>query len=164
MTQKKLDTIKTSGFKTPKDYFSQVEEQILNEVSLIDKANHSGFEVPGSYFESLESKILDKVNPKNDTPVISLFSWKKLVYTSAIAASLILMFTIFTPSEITFEDIETASIEYYIEQEGFSNYDLASLLTEEELSTVNFIDNEILEETIEDYLLDNVDIEELIIE
>ncbi|MEH6535719.1 MAG: hypothetical protein V7719_04955 [Psychroserpens sp.] len=165
MTQKKLDTIKTSGFKIPKDYFSQVEEQILNEVHLKDKVDTSGFDVPESYFESFEEKIFNKIEAETETKVVSLIGWKKIIYASAIAAALVLMFNVFFSSEkITFDSLEIASIENYIEQEDYSNYELASLLTEEELSKDNFIDNEIPENSIEDYLLEHVEIEDLIIE
>lgn len=166
MKPNKLDTIKTSGFKTPKDYFSQVEEQILSEVKLIDKADHSGFEVPELYFESLEQKILNQISSENDTKIVSLFSWKKVLYTTAVAATLILMFNIFfnTSEKVSFENIEIASIENYLEQEDYTTYELASLLTEEELSKDNFIENEISEDSLEDYLLDTIEIEDLILE
>ncbi|WP_298758526.1 hypothetical protein [uncultured Psychroserpens sp.] len=166
MKQKKLDTIKTSGFKTPKDYFSQVEEQILNEVKLIDKVDQSGFDVPESYFDSIEKDILDKINSENDSKVVSLVNWKKIMYTTAIAASLILMFNVFfnTGENVTWENLDTASIENYIEVEDYTTYELASLLTEDELNKDNFIENDIPENSIETYLLDNVELEDLIIE
>ena len=59
MKQNKLHTIKTSGFKTPKDYFSKVEEQILNEVNLMDKVDASGFDIPESYFDAVEHTIMN---------------------------------------------------------------------------------------------------------
>ncbi|MCD2259919.1 hypothetical protein [Psychroserpens luteolus] len=166
MKQKKLDTIKTSGFKTPKDYFSQVEEQILNEVKLIDKIDQSGFDVPESYFDSIEKDILNKISSENDSKVVSLVSWKKIMYTAAIAASLILMFNVFfnNGENVTWENLDTASIENYIEVEEYSTYELASLLTEDELNKDNFIENDISENSIETYLLDNVELEDLIIE
>ncbi|WP_298894443.1 hypothetical protein [uncultured Psychroserpens sp.] len=166
MKQKKLDTIKTSGFKTPKDYFSQVEEQILNEVKLIDKVDQSGFDVPESYFDSIEKDILDKINSEHDSKVVSLVNWKKIMYTTAIAASLILMFNVFfnTDENVTWENLDTASIENYIEVEDYTTYELASLLTEDELNKDNFIENDIPENSIETYLLDNVELEDLIIE
>nr|WP_321233163.1 hypothetical protein [uncultured Psychroserpens sp.] len=166
MTQKKLDNNITSGFKTPKDYFSKVEEQILNEVKVIDKAEHSGFEVPESYFEKVESNILDTIALENNTKVVSLISWKKVTYTTAIAACLVLMFNVFfnTSEKVTFESIEITSIENYIETEDYTAYELASLLTEDELNKDNFIDTEISETTLEDYLLDHVEVEDLILE
>jgi len=166
MTKRKLDNIKTSGFKTPKDYFSQVEEQILNDIHLKDKVSNSGFEVPDSYFESLEDTIFSKIKTESNTKVISLLSWRKLMYASAIAAAMVLMFNVyFNPSEtVTFEDLQTVSIENYVEQEDFTSYELASLLTEDELNTGNFITTQLSEDSIENYLLDNATIEELITE
>ena len=171
MTKKTLDSIKNeSGFKTPEDYFSKVEEQILNEVHLMEKVDQPGFEVPESYFDDLENKVLDKTISKQDTKVVSLLPWKKVMYISAAAAVLILIFNaIFNISEggidsINFDTLEMASIETYLEEQDYSSQELASLLTDEELSSDKFIDNEISEETIEDYLLDHVEIEDLIIE
>ena len=165
MKQKKLDTINSSGFKVPKDYFSQVEEQILNEVHLKNKVEVSGFHVPDSYFESLEEQIFEKLETKNETKVIKLFSWKKAMYASAIAATIVLMFNLFFTSEtITFESIEIATIENYLEDEGFTSNDFASLLTDEELNKDNFIENEIPEYLIKDYLMNTIELEDLILE
>lgn len=166
MKQKKLDTINTSGFKVPKDYFSQVEEQILSEVHLKNKVDVSGFDVPDSYFETLEDKIVKQLKDEQDVKVIPLLSWKKVIYTTTIAASLVLMFNVFynTSEALTFDSLDMASIENYVEQEDYTSYELSSLLTEEELHTNNFIDTEISEESLEDYLLDQSDIEDLIIQ
>nr|WP_321245817.1 hypothetical protein [uncultured Psychroserpens sp.] len=166
MKQKKLDTINTSGFKVPKDYFSQVEEQILSEVHLKNKVDVSGFDVPDSYFETLEDKIVKQLKNEQGVKVIPLISWKKVIYTTTIAASLVLMFNVFynTSEALTFDSLDIASIENYVEQEDYTSYELSSLLTEEELHTNNFIETEISEESLEDYLLDQSDIEDLIIQ
>lgn len=165
MKQKKLDTINSSGFKVPKDYFSQVEEQILSEVHLKSKVEASGFHVPDSYFETLENSIFQKIEKKDDAKVISIFDWKKTLYISAIAASLVLMFNVFFTSEtITFDSIEIATIENYLEDEDFTSSDFASLLTYEELNKDNFIENEIPEYLIEDYLMNTIELEDLISE
>ncbi|MFT5848013.1 MAG: hypothetical protein ACJARX_000198 [Psychroserpens sp.] len=165
MKQNKLDTINTSGFKVPKDYFSQVEAQILNEVDLKNKVEVSGFHIPDSYFETIEKSIVQKLKDEQRVKVINLFSWKKTIYASAaIAACLVLMFNVFynTSEVLTFDSLETASIENYLEQEDYTSYELASLLTEEELNINNFTDTEISEESLEDYLLNQTDIEDLI--
>ncbi|WP_298903348.1 hypothetical protein [uncultured Psychroserpens sp.] len=166
MKQNKLNTIKTSGFKTPKDYFSQVEEQILNEVKIVDKVDQSGFDVPESYFDTVESAILDTVASESDTKVVRLFPWKKIMYSTAVAAVLILMFSLFFKSSdhVSWDDLEIVSIENYLEYEDYTSNELASLLTDDELDNDNFIDNEIPETSIEDYLLDNAELEDLIIE
>lgn len=164
MKEKKLDTINTSGFKVPKDYFSQLEEQILTEVLLKNTVDTSGFNVPDSHFETLENKIFQKLEEEQDVKVIPLFSWKKVMYISALAACVILMFNAFyNDSEtITFDSLETSSIQNYLEQEDYTSYELASLLTDDELNINIFTDTKISEESLEDYLLNQSDIEDLI--
>lgn len=166
MKHKKLDHINTSGFKVPKDYFSQVEEQILSDVHLKNKVKHSGFDVPDSYFETLEERILKKLETKNEVKVISLFKWKKVIYASAIAACVVLMFNVFsnTSKELTFESIEIATIENYLEDEDFTSIDFTSLLTYEDVNKDNFIENEIPDYLIEDYLMNTIELEDLISE
>ena len=164
MKEKKSDTINPSGFKVPKDYFSHVEAQILSEVHLKNTVDTSGFDVPDSYFETLENNIFQKLEEEQDVKVITLFSWKKVMYVSAIAACLVLIFNVFynASETITFDSLETASIENYLEQEDYTSYELASLLTDDELNTNNFTDTKISEESLEDYLLDQSDIEDFI--
>ncbi|WP_040253482.1 hypothetical protein [Psychroserpens mesophilus] len=163
MKKSKLEHIKTSGFTTPKDYFSTVEEQILNETSLKNKVDKAGFVVPDKYFDTVDQDILNRL--ENDTPVINLRSRRTFYYVAGIAASLVLMLNVFYTSEtITINDVETASIENYLEDSDYTSYELAALLTEDELNSFNLINTEISEASIEDYLLNHVTIEDLIIE
>ena len=76
------------------------------------------------------------------------------------------MFNVFynTSETVTWDSIEIASIENYLEEEDFTSFELASLLTEDELSKDNFIDNNISEDNLDDYLLNNLDFDDLIIE
>ncbi|MEM5564453.1 hypothetical protein WNY78_05040 [Psychroserpens sp. AS72] len=166
MKHKKLDNINASGFKVPKDYFSQVEEQILNDVHLKNKVKNSGFDVPDSYFETLEDQIFERLDIKSETKIIPLFNWKKTLYVSAIAASLVLMFNVFynASEELTFSSIDTASIEDYLADENYTSYELSELLTYEELSNDNFIETKITQEQLEDYLLNSSNLEDLLIE
>lgn len=163
MNKNKLHNIKDSGFKTPKNYFDGLEDSIMNQIKLQEKVDDTGFKVPDNYFDSLEDKILDKV--ANKPKVISLFTKRNLFYASSIAAALVLMFNIIgNNKELTFDNLELTSIEDYLSEENFSSYEFASLLTEEELTTDNFIDSELTDESLEDYLLQNARIEDLIIE
>ena len=56
----------TSGFATPKDYFDNLSDRIVDKISgeattnLISKT--SGFIVPEDYFEKNEAKLLTKIN------------------------------------------------------------------------------------------------------
>ena len=161
MKQKKLDTIKTSGFNTPKDYFSQVEEQILNEVSLIDQVENPGFKVPDNYFDSVNDTILSKL--EQDKPIITLKSRQGFYYIAGIAASLFLLFAIYINQETT-EDISAEMVENYLQNSDLDSYELAQLLSDAELLEDDFIisETDYSEDNIEAYLLDNSDIEELL--
>ena len=161
MKKNKLDTIKTSGFKTPKDYFSQVEEQILNEVHLINKTNQSGFEVPNNYFDTLDEKVLGQL--EQNKAVFTLNPRQSFYYIAGIAASLILLFAIFINKESN-DDISTEMVESYFEASDLDTYELVELLAHAELLGDDFVISEIKynEENIEAYLLEYSDIEELL--
>lgn len=163
MNKNKLHNIKNSGFKTPKNYFDGLEDSIMNQINLQKKIEGAGFITPDNYFESLEDKILEKVN--HQPKVISLFSKRNLFYATSIAAALVIMFSIFiNKNELTFDDLETASIENYLNEEEIDSYEIASLFTVEELSSDIFIDSDLTSESLEEYLLQNATIEDLIIE
>lgn len=161
MKKNKLDTIKTSGFKTPKDYFSQVEEQILNEVHVINKTNQSGFEVPNNYFDTLDEKVLGQL--EQNKGVFILKPRQSFYYIAGIAASLILLFAIFINKESN-DDISTEMVESYFEASDLDTYELVELLAHAELLGDDFVISEIKynEENIEAYLLEYSDIEELL--
>lgn len=161
MNKNKLHNIKNAGFKTPKNYFNSLEDSIMTQILLKDKIDDTGFKSPENYFDSLEDTVLKNV--KHQPKVITLFRKRNLYYISSIAASLILMFSIFMKKDtLSFDDLEVASIENYLYNEEIDSYEIASLLTEEELSTDNFIESELSEDVIQDYLLENATIEDLI--
>jgi hypothetical protein len=163
-----LNKIKTTGFNTPKDYFESFDKKLLSKLASknqLDTIKSTGFNIPEGYFETVDEIIFNKVENKKETKVVQLFSWKKVAYTSAIAASLILMFNIFNPSdELTFDALEMATIENYLFDEDFLSYEIASLLTLDDLNSDVFTNTNISEATLEDYLLDNTNIEDLLIE
>jgi len=163
MHKNKLHNINETGFKTPKTYFDSLEDSIMNQIKLQKKIEGAGFITPDNYFESLEDKILEKVN--HQPKVISLFSKRNLFYATSIAAALVIMFSIFiNKNELTFDDLETASIENYLNEEEIDSYEIASLFTVEELSSDIFIDSDLTSESLEEYLLLNATIEDLIID
>ncbi|MFD1163559.1 MULTISPECIES: hypothetical protein [Hwangdonia] len=169
MKNKNLHNIKSSGFKTPDNYFESFDDELLAKLKTsnkLDGIKTTGFKVPNDYFETIDDTILNAVKNQRDTKVISLFTWKKVAYASAVAASIILMFNLVfnTSEELTFDSLETASIENYLAEEDFTSYELATLLTEEELNSEAFTNTNITEDSLEDYLLDNADIEDLLIE
>lgn len=169
MENNNLHHIKSSGFKTPDNYFESFDEKLLNKLhskNHLESITDSGFNVPNDYFKTLDNSIINKIKTENETKVISLFSWKKLAYASTIAASLALMFTtVFNSSKkLTFDTLKTASIENYLIEEDFTTAELSALLTDDELYSENFANTNIPESALEDYLLNNTNIEDLLID
>lgn len=95
MKKTRIEDIKETGFRVPDNYFKDFEDTLLAELKLKETVGKSGFKVPTGYFESLDESIFNAVTEKKQVKVMTLFSWKKVVYTTAIAASLILMFNVF---------------------------------------------------------------------
>lgn len=161
MKKDKLHNIKKNGFTVPEGYFDSLEDNIIDELKVKESVTNTGFKVPDNYFENLEDSVLSKVsNLEKDTKVIKLFSRKTILFASSIAAAILLLFnlSIFT-EKATEPDFET--VENYILNEDISTYEIASLLEEEELTEENFIEFSIEEDTVEDYILDNLYVEDL---
>ncbi|NND25055.1 MAG: hypothetical protein HKO00_03425 [Flavobacteriaceae bacterium] len=165
----KLKHIKDPGFKAPKGYFENLDALILERVnteSIKTQIDVPGFDMPEDYFETFEDRVFEKLNTDNkDVKVISLFSKRKLLYVSGIAAALVLMFSIFiNQDEQSLNDLDYELVEDYILEQNISSYELAALLTEDELSEVN---SEIMgeafgDEALEDYIIENIDLEHII--
>ncbi|RKE95017.1 hypothetical protein [Ichthyenterobacterium magnum] len=169
MKNKKLNTINTTGFKTPEDYFKSFDETLfnkLNDSNHLDTIKNHGFNMPEDYFVSFDDKVLKALNTEKETKVVTLFPWEKIAYASAVAAALVLMFnTVFNTSEqLSFDTLEITTIEDYLSQEDYTSLELASLFTENELNSSNLTHTIISDDSLEDYLLENTSIEDLIIE
>lgn len=163
----KLNNIQNSGFKVPKDYFNNLEEKIFANAHLdevVQGENSTGFEVPKGYFDSLEDEIISKL-PQTETKVISIFSKRNLVYVSGIAAAILILFAVMInqTNVESINDLDVELVENYMLDEDLDTYELASLLTEEDITTItNNIFTETYEDVIlEDYLLENADLEDI---
>jgi len=163
-----LNNIKKAGFKVPKDYFNNLEDQLLSNIktnTILEDNNSIGFEVPDDYFNSLEDKIFSKLDLKENTKVISLFSKRNLIYISGVAAAIVIMFGIFmNNNDLSNLELDYEVVETYIIDQDISSYEIASLLTEEELLNVN---SEIMDEAfnnndMEVYLLENANLEDIL--
>ena len=165
MKNENLHSIKSTGFKTPEDYFESLEDAVfskMKEQEIHSNVGFSGFKVPSGYFEDFDSKVISLV-AEDKSKVISLFDWKKIAYISGIAASVILVFNLFTNSDqLTFDDLETASIENYLINEDLNSYEIAPYLGTADLNSDNFVENTLKASDIEDYLLQNSNVDYLI--
>ena len=163
--KKKLHNIDNTGFKTPKDYFETLEDSILSNAKLREIASESSYKVPNGYFDSLEDKIMAVVNQQPETKVIKFISWRKITYIGTVAASIVLIINLFfknNPEKITIDAIETASIESYILNEDLETNEFASLFSKEELSDIRLINDGYSSQTLENYVFENFEIDDII--
>src|SRR5690606_4754861 len=161
-----LKNIKASGFKTPENYFEGVEDSVLNQIHL-KSIEGSGFKIPEGYLDTLDDTIIAKASKNNDSKVINLFSRKNLLCMSSVAAAVLLLFnlSIFESKRVaSFDTLDTATLENYILSEYIDSYEISSLMNNEEINEEAFIDYDFSDEHMEDYILNNIDIEGLFLE
>lgn len=167
MKKKRLHHIKTTGFKTPEQYFEAFDEQLFERIKSNDSISGietSGFSVPQNYFDTVDAKIMSKINAENQA-VIQLKPRTIFYSVAGIAASVILMFSLVfnNNKSLSITTLETSFLERYILQESATYDDLASLFESDDISETDFIDFNISEETL-DYYLENTDTEDLILD
>ena len=165
MKRKNLKDIQDSGFKVPKDYFENFDNSIMSHANLNEKVSDSGFSVPDDYFDAVEENILNSISSKESTKVISLINRKSIIYISSIAAALVLLFNLINRNPgVDIDSIETASIESYLSSEDFNSDELAALFDDTEFLDDSFNSISFSEEAVEDYVNDNLELNDLYIE
>ena len=166
---KKINNIKTTGFKVPKDYFQNLEGNIMDTFKL-DKTlkgiNTSGYKTPKDYFDTLEDVVLTNIKDEKNPKVISLFSKQRLVYISGVAAAVLIMFSVFwnNTTETSLETIDDELVENYFIDQGINTYEIASLLTDDNDINldIELFDESFNDDSLENYLLENVELEDFI--
>ena len=124
-----------------------------------------GFKTPDHYFENFSIKMMEQL-PVSEPKVISIFQKRKLLILLSTAAVLIfaLLIPILNPTESNTKELDTVAIENYITyQSNVNQYDLINGLETEDIEKIN--SSIVLEdETIEDHLSTNSNLENLILE
>ena len=154
------------GMKVPEGYFESFEERLAVKIAEEALPKASGFKVPDGYFDTLEVSILQQIEKETTVKVVPLYKRKSVIYITSIAACLALIFTIFTSNETKEAVIEVADIEAYF-NEGNLDYDstdIAQLLNDTDLEGLLLETDNISLESLEDYLLENLDDTTLLIE
>ena len=142
---------KGTGMKLPKGYLETLEDNVLFQLQSV---KNNAFDVPKDYFDTIEDKVFRKLNLKKKQKVFTLKTyWKPML----VAASLALLFLLHKPSEnADIDAIAISDIESWIEDGSvdISTFEIVMLLddTIELEETTNNID----EESIEEYLLQEV--------
>lgn len=154
-------------FGIPEGYFEGFEASIearLAEDELREIISSTGFAVPDGYFSGLDNEVMAKlVSP--ETKVIPLFGRKTLYVAVSVAAALLLIVTIFNkPVDplnqlAELDNIDTETLQSYINSDAiaFSDAELIDFVATEDIET-NFLNQEdITDEMLETYLLENLD-------
>lgn len=161
------EDLKISGFKTPEKYFDNFEAELFARIEEEKLPKSAGFQVPKGYFDNLEEMIIAKEIPsRKPSKVIPLFTKRYIGYAAAIAASLIIGVAIFNSnqSKSTLDTIQLSLIDKYIDEGNLNMdlYDLTSYLEPHDIRIVDFENQHFSQTTLEDYLLENTDVEILI--
>jgi len=69
MKKSKLEHIKKSGFKTPKDYFETFEDSVFTKMASEKFPKKEGFQSPEGYFDSIDNKVLEKLRLEKEKKV-----------------------------------------------------------------------------------------------
>lgn len=155
--------LKHTGYKVPQDYFNTFEDRLFSKIKTASDSQ-SGFKVPEGYFATLEENVLNKVETQQNTThkagkIISLFTPKKVLWAVSIAASVVLVFSLINTKTITNTEITTQDIALYISnnESDFKETDIISYLTDDEINQLTQNNLLVNEQTLEEYLLENID-------
>lgn len=157
---------KESGFDTPKNYFSTIEDSF--EVKLTEKGfkTEEGFTIPDSYFKELENEILAKaLSTKIETKVISLKD-RVLKFIPMTAAAAVILFVglnsfLFnTTEEFTLDSLSESDIEYWLDSSTLNTYEISITIEDVVLDENDFYFANLEDKNIEDYInsIDNTSI------
>lgn len=159
--KKELPYIKSTGFKTPENYFETLEENILAKIALQEKiSKQNSFHVPANYFDSIDDAIFEKAsNQKSEVKVIPLYKKKFIRYAAAVAAVFILVVSIFQFNNTSFTTSgDHLTFSSLIENDfiDLSIIDFEYLLTDEMLNDETFL-SYLSNDELEEYLLYEID-------
>lgn len=124
----------------------------------------SGFIVPEHYFDDFSKKVLSQF-PEEKSTVIPLFQRRKnLLFAVAAVLVIGMLIPIYNQLSRNSEELDTTTLENHLAyQTDINQYELISELDEEDLTKMESA-IQLKDETIEDILTTNSDLERLITE
>lgn len=123
-----------------------------------------GFKTPEHYFDDFSTKILQQISEK-EAKVIPIYKRKKVLsFVAAAAVVFVFMIPIVNNYNRTSSDFDEDTLETYLSyQSNLNQYDLIQNLNTDDIQKLSK-NNAIEEETLEDILASNPNIEHLISE
>ena len=124
----------------------------------------SGFQTPEHYFETFSVKVMQQI-PEEEPKVISIFqSRKNWILVAAAVLILALFVPVYNSLSTKTTELDEVTLENYIaDQSNINQYDLVSLLEAEDIEKMN-VESNLEDETIEDILSTNRNLENFITE
>lgn len=125
----------------------------------------TGFKTPENYFDDFSTKILQQVNEEKETKVIPIYKRKKVLSLLAAAVVVIaLMIPIVNNYNTTSKELDEDTLETYLSyQSNLNQYDLIKELDSKDIDKLGK-GVALEQETLEDILASNPNIENLISE
>ncbi|MFB9110699.1 hypothetical protein [Flavobacterium gyeonganense] len=122
-----------------------------------------GFKTPDHYFDDFSAKVLQQINER-EVKVIPIYKRKKVIAMIAAAVVVIALMIPIVNNYNKSKELDEATLETYLSyQSGINQYDLIRELDTKDIEAIN--KNVVLEqETLEDVLSSNPNIENLISE
>jgi hypothetical protein len=156
----------SDGFTTPKNYFSEFDDSLELKVFEETLPKKTGFSVPKDYIENIDTKVLDRLSPKTAKKgrVIQLKKlqpWISIAAVFVISLSVSIFYLSSKTETVTFDDIAQSDIEYWMNNNSdfMTTIELETVLKEENIEETNFDFTEISSDDLEDYLLNENDID-----
>lgn len=154
-----------TGFEAPEGYFQELNEKLLDAAmdskQQISSVHSTGFNTPTGYFDNLENDLIIASKKHGDGKVVSLFSKKRLLYVSGIAAIFIGIIStlLLNPASKSIDNIEISAIEEYIEDGNvdFNFNEVSSFIFDEGYVVDNLESTNYNDDAIFDYLSENIE-------
>ncbi|UWX53696.1 hypothetical protein NYZ99_11060 [Maribacter litopenaei] len=152
-------------FTTPKGYFDSFEDNLLDKINKETSGipKKEGFNVPESYFDRFQENIMTKIREEESTPKVIQFLpiYKFVAIAASFAAMVVLVISIdWNPAEnLNFNDLANSDIEAYFEDNelDLSSDEIAEVLPLEGYEINDFLEPQMTEENLLDYLNENVE-------
>jgi hypothetical protein len=163
-----------SGFKVPADYFDQLTDRVMSEVTQSRISESAGFSVPEGYLDQLTDQVMQSVLDNSlETKVIPMNTSIEPTRTKAwfipliaVAALGLLLFSLQGLWESTtpgFEILEDQEVmEYVVNLNTSMDQDAMELLfADNDLLDNLSVNTQINDDELMDYLIDEVDLNQM---
>lgn len=149
-------------FSIPDSYFESFEDVVTARLKAESMNKNAEFELAQDYFDSLEDRVVLRL--KKSRSIFKKRVLRKIAAPIAIAASFLLLFSIFNNSPLGIDDLDTSDLEDWITSESYLETEQLLVVFEntdlDDISLSNSVSNEAIldyleHEQLDEFLYDN---------